>query len=91
MGIADDLDHMVLLNKYKALSDAVIKVVSQKQDDVCWLDAYRELAKLVDVPYDPQLLPRPRFLANCQRYYDCLAEGYPYKTGEIYVSGGEGI
>lgn len=87
------LDQMIKkdLKAYRDLLEAVRYVVTQQEDDVCWLDAYIKLAGLVGVVLDPKLLPREKFLNNCSRFYDSLACGYPYKTGEVYVSGGEGI
>jgi hypothetical protein len=46
---------------------------------VCWRDLYNpEVAALVGVEFDPQLLCKPRFLGNCGHFYDCLAAGTPY-------------
>lgn len=70
------------MSDYEILKNKVIEVVSQKGDSVCWLDAYKDLAKLVDVEFDPELLPREKFLNNCSYFYDCLAKGKPYKTPE---------
>lgn len=68
------------MTDYDILKNKVIEVVSQKADDVCWLDSYKELASLVGVKFDPELLPRERFLSNCSYFYDCLAKGQPYST-----------
>jgi hypothetical protein len=65
------------------LEDAIRYVVTQKFDDVCWLDVYVRLAKLVGLDYNPLLLPREQFLHQCGHYYDCLAAGKVYESDEI--------
>lgn len=53
--------------------------LAQEFDDVCWLDFYTKIAKILGVEYDPKLLPRARFLGNCGRFYDSMAAGQPYQ------------
>lgn len=57
---------------------AVVRVVTQRLDDICWRDAYTDLATLVGVEFTPDLLPRDAFLANCARFQDSLASGACY-------------
>jgi hypothetical protein len=59
---------------------AIVKeALSQKGDDVCWRDIYNaEVAGIVGVEFDPELPPKPRHMANCDHFYDCLAGGTPY-------------
>lgn len=65
------------------LEDAIRYVVTQKFDDVCWLDVYVMLGKLVGIEYDPLLLPKKQFLHQCDHFYDCLAAGKVYETDEV--------
>jgi hypothetical protein len=71
------------LERLRAIEAKVKSALAQTGDDVCWRDLYNpEVAALVGVgvEFDPQLLPRPRFLGNCGYFYDCLAAGTPYAT-----------
>lgn len=54
-------------------------MLAQEFDDICWLDFYLKIAKILGVDYDPKLLPRDRFLGNCGRFYDSMAAGKPYQ------------
>jgi hypothetical protein len=71
------------------LEDAIRYVVRQKFDDVCWLDVYVKLGKLVGIEYDPLLLPREQFVRQCGHFYDCLASGESYKTDELTLGSRE--
>ncbi len=53
--------------------------LAQEFDDICWLDFYTKIAKILGVDFDPKLLPRDRFLGNCGRFYDSMAAGRPYQ------------
>jgi hypothetical protein len=74
--------------------EAIVKnALSQKGDDVCWRDIYnQEVADLVGVEFDPQLLTKEEFLANCEHFDDCLRSGCPYpdaaRRGLIEQTGG---
>lgn len=62
------------------LDHAVRRLLAQRLDDVCWRDAYIELARLVGVEFKPELLPREAFLTNCDRFHRSL------ESGECYVA-----
>lgn len=54
-------------------------MLDQKFDDLCWLDAYRELGKILGREFKPEQMPREQFLANCAAYHDSLARNCPYQ------------
>jgi hypothetical protein len=66
------------------LRSIVAGALAQKGDDVCWRDLYNpHVAGLAGVEdFDPTPPPRPRFLANCGHFHDCLADGRPYVADE---------
>lgn len=47
---------------------------------LCWRDIYVELAKLVGIDFNPDLLPKDRTLRNCERFIDSLATLKPYSS-----------
>lgn len=57
----------------------ITEVVTQRLDDICWRDVYIELAALVGIEFDPDLLPRDQMLANCERFIDSVKTKTPYK------------
>jgi hypothetical protein len=64
------------------LEHAIKEVVTQQGDNLCWMDAYQKLARLVGVDFDPTLLDEGEMLANCKRFVRSLKAGCPYvKTG----------
>ncbi len=64
--------------QFTILWDAVVDTVTQQADDLCWLDVMQRLAGLVDVEFDPVLLPRAQMKAQCGRFIDSLYDGLPY-------------
>jgi hypothetical protein len=75
------------LTKLERLFAVVKSALEQKGDDVCWKDIYNpEVAAIVGVEFDPQLLPSEQFLRNCAHYHDCLKLGLPYVTPEGSVT-----
>jgi hypothetical protein len=66
-----------------ALRAGIEVALSASADDVCWLDVYRDLGKLVGRDFKPELLPRSKFLSNCERYFDALKAGKPYARDEV--------
>ncbi len=62
------------------LEAAIIKVVTQQADDLCWMDVYTELAHLVGRSFDPLLLPVEQMDKQCQRFVRSLHAGCPYQT-----------
>lgn len=64
------------------LETAIRKVVTQAGDDLCWRDIYVELARLVGIEFNPDLLPKEQMLRNCERFIDSLASGAPYFSVE---------
>jgi len=67
------------VTKEDELEEACRYTLAQEFDDICWLDFYTKIAKILGVEYDPKLLPRDRFLGNCGRFYDSMASGRPYE------------
>jgi hypothetical protein len=53
-------------------------MLDQKFDDLCWLDLYRDLGKILGREFKPEQMPREQFLANCAAYHDSLACDTPY-------------
>jgi hypothetical protein len=64
-----------LENENKRLRDAIAKHRDQRADDRCWLDDLELYQALGDNQLaDNSLPPREKFLANCERFYDCRAQ-----------------
>lgn len=60
------------------LRAAITKMVTQRGDDFCWRDAYKELAKLVGIDFCPELMDDPdKMLENCKCFINSLYSG-PY-------------
>lgn len=58
------------------LETAIRKVVTQRGDDICWRDAYTDLAKLVGIDFCPELICDPeKHLANCCMFIGSLRTG----------------
>ena len=67
--------------KLLKLKEIVANALQQQGDDVCWKDIYNsEVAALVGVIFDPQLLPKPCHMENCDHFYDCLAANVNYEA-----------
>jgi hypothetical protein len=75
------------------LRSIVAEALAQKGDDVCWRDLYNpHVAGLAGVEdFDPTPPRRTRFLANCEHFHDCLAEGRPYVADEAARAAYEAI
>lgn len=72
-----------LLDELERLRDAIRSVVTQEADDLCWLDVYTNLAKLVGIYFTPKLMADPeKFIANCRRFNKSLREGGKYTTAD---------
>jgi hypothetical protein len=65
------------------LEAAIKKVITQTGDDLCWMDIYKELASLVGIEFEPEMLPREQMLANCTRFVDSLLTGTAYTPAKI--------
>lgn len=78
--------------KEEDLENACHYTLAQEFDDICWLDFYLKIAKILGVEYNPKLLPRDRFLGNCGRFYDSMASGRPYERdpGKECCDGSDG-
>ncbi len=63
----------------KKLKDAITKVVTQKLDNLCWRDCYIELAGLVGIDFNPDMMPEDQMLENCRVFIKSLKDGCPYK------------
>lgn len=77
---------MGLLAPYRRealLPDAVRGVLAEPGDDICWYDVFVRLAWLVDVEFEPAMIPPARMKAQCDRFIDSLATGCPYATDRM--------
>ena len=73
---------MDLTARVAELEEAIRWVVTQKEDDVCWMDAYVRLGKLVGIEITLEqlaMLPEGLMLANCTRFVRHLHTGCGYK------------
>jgi hypothetical protein len=68
----------VELATLRELRAVVIRVLSQKGDDVCWRDVYTEMAHLVGVEFVPVVLDKPTMERNCKHFIKCLLDGEHY-------------
>ena len=65
------MTHMAKTLRIQELEDAILNVVSQKADNLCWRDVYTQLANLlpdhkkVTVDSTP---PTDIFLGNCMKF-----------------------
>jgi hypothetical protein len=67
------------------LKRLIKQVVTQKFDDLCWLDVYKQLGEAVGIKFDPLLLPQGQFLSNCSHFHECLTKGIDYKSRKPLV------
>jgi hypothetical protein len=70
-------------DKETEMKEAILDVLSQEIDHICWMDIYTKLAKVVGVPFDPTLVPRPIFEKNCQRFTESIYSGQPYAVDKM--------
>lgn len=71
-------------NRLKKLEERVKGIVILRADELCWRDVYTELAELVGVPFNPELIePVECHLANCEAFIKSLHDGGPYTP--VYV------
>lgn len=71
-----------LINRINELEEAIKWVVTQKADDLCWMDAYVRLGKLVGIEITLEqlsFLPEQKMLDNCKHYIRHLHTGCGYK------------
>lgn len=54
------------------LESAIRDVLDQKFDDICWMDVYTKLGKLVGKPFEPHALDPERMLRNCELFVDSV-------------------
>ena len=64
--------------RVRELEAAINNVLDQEMDDICWMDVYVVLGKLVGRDFDPLKLPKHQFDANCTRFSLALYEQKPY-------------
>ncbi len=67
-----------LRQRVAELEGAINCVLSQRLDDICWMDVYTTLGKLVGHDFNPVLLDRKDFKANCDRFTLHMYDGAPY-------------
>jgi hypothetical protein len=70
-------------NRIDELESGIHEVLDQIGDDLCFMDAYKILGKLVYREFDPTRIPRRFFEENCKAYADFLYEGIPYKPCKL--------
>ena len=68
------------LTEIKAL---VRQIVTERADNLCWLDVYQKLATFVGVQFDPLQLPTAQFLGNCTHYECSMRTGRDYQPDEV--------
>jgi hypothetical protein len=85
--VGPDDERARLRARVAELEEAILRVVTQQEDDLCWMDIYTELAGLVRVTFDPRLLPDDMMLANCRRFVKSLRTGCPYQPIDPVYSG----
>lgn len=59
------------------------QIVTERADNLCWLDVYQKLAKFVGVSFDPLQLPTAQFLGNCTHYECSMRTGRDYRPDEV--------
>lgn len=70
------------------LEGAIRNAVTQKGDDLCWLDVMRDLARLVGIEFNAELLPKEVFLKNCERFHASLMDGDQYERKLVLIARG---
>jgi hypothetical protein len=61
---------------------AIEQVLSQREDDLCWMDVYVMLGRLVGQEITPAklaVLPVDKMMEKCERYCKSLKGGEPYQ------------
>lgn len=65
--------------RLELIKSTIRRIVTERYDDICWMDVYKELAAFVGIEFDPKMLPRERMLKNCERFVDSLLTDTEYK------------
>lgn len=75
------MNHIIrkLEARIQELEDGIRSVVTEQGDDLCWMDVYTKLGKLIGIEFDPKLLPREQMLINCHLFVDSLLDGTKYE------------
>jgi len=68
---------------HKALEEACRYALSQQADNICWMDLYTKIAKILGVEWKPTLLPPEQLRANCDRFISSIYSGCPYDQGDV--------
>lgn len=58
--------------------NAVLEVVTQQGDNLCWMDVYTKFAAFIGIEFNPALLTREQHLHQCEHYIDNLLAGCPH-------------
>jgi hypothetical protein len=64
--------------RVKELETAIHNALDQSGDNICYLDIYRDLGKLVGREFNPVVLSEEQHMDNCRRYHRCLVSAQPY-------------
>lgn len=68
---------------HEALEAACRYALSQQADNICWMDLYTHIAKILGVEWKPTLIPKECLRANCDRFIDSIYSGLPYDPGDV--------
>lgn len=66
------------LDRLGLLESEVKGVLAQKGDDHCWRDIYTNMARLVGVEFNPEILTKQQMMKNCDHFVTCLLVGKHY-------------
>jgi hypothetical protein len=69
--------------RVQELETAIKDVVTQDLDNICWMDVYTKLAKLIGIEFNPFKLPKDIFDANCARFSLAMYTDKPYSQDEL--------
>lgn len=73
----------ILQKRVEELEAAILDVVTQKLDNICWMDVYTKLSKLVEHEFNPLLLPKKEFDYNCSKFSNAMYSLQSYRTDKL--------
>lgn len=81
--MSNQLQTEAALSRVKVLEAAINGVLDQSMDDICWMDVYVMLGRLVGREFDPLKLPEHQFRRNCDRFTLDLYQKRPYSRDAL--------